>query len=251
MQRFFALHRRVLGFARGAATVTDTNRSFAFRHNWRDSACKVFAAAARIREKVTAGVRRLQDTVGRNIEFMQDQSQKKYARESATAKGTPAETREVERRNAERQAFTAAAEVVDLGSGARFSTRTTDLGPGGCFVDTIVPFPVDSKVRVSIRRDKLQFEAGGVVVYSQAGLGMGIAFNELRRGQQNILEQWLDDSGRIQQHAVVQSSTPAERPVVSVGSDHAAFVRLVRLMIIKGILTEAEGTTIFTDPVFF
>jgi hypothetical protein len=168
-----------------------------------------------------------------------------------STKSKSAAAKETERRNGDRQTFTAAAEVVDLGSGARFSTRTTDLSSGGCFVDTIVPFPVDSKVRVSIRREKVQFEAGGTVVYSQAGLGMGIAFNELRRGQQNILEQWLNDSNRISQQAVVESSAPAERPAVSVGSDHAAFVRLVRLMIIKGILSEAEGTAIFNDPVFF
>ena len=40
--------------------------------------------------------------------------------------------KEAERRNAGRHMFTASADVVELGSGARFSTRTTDLGPGGC-----------------------------------------------------------------------------------------------------------------------
>lgn len=182
---------------------------------------------------------------------MYDHSQKKYARDSVSAKAKATATREIERRSGDRQPFTAAAEVVDLGSGARFSTRTTDLSSGGCFVDTIVPFPVDSKVRVTIRRDKVQFEAGGTVVYSQAGLGMGIAFNELRRGQQSILEQWLNDSSRAAQQPVVEKPESLERPAVSVGSDHAALVRLVRVMIIKGILSEAEGSAIFKDPVFF
>jgi len=179
---------------------------------------------------------------------MYDHTQKKYSRDSVKAKAAAA--REIERRNGDRQPFTAAAEVVDLGSGARFSTRTTDLSPGGCFVDTIVPFPVNSNVRVTIRRDKVQFEAGGTVVYSQAGLGMGIAFNELRRGQQSILDQWLD-STRAPQQPVLENTDSLERPAVSVGSDHAAFVRLVRLMTIKGILSEAEASAIFKDPVFF
>lgn len=188
---------------------------------------------------------------------MYDQTQKRYARDNSIVKGKSAEAKEADRRNADRQPFTAAAEVVDLGSGARFSTRTTDLSAGGCFVDTIVPFPVESKVRLTIRREKVQFEVGGTVVYSQAGLGMGIAFNELRRGQQNILEQWLGDSTRTTaaQHPMVDTGAAdrpvVDRPAVSVGSDHAALVRLVRLMIIKGILSEAEGTAIFNDPVFF
>jgi hypothetical protein len=86
---------------------------------------------------------------------------------------------EAERRAAERHMFTAGAEVVELKSGARFSTRTTDLGPGGCFVDTTVPFPIGSIVRVTLNKGKTTFETAGTVVYSQHGLGMGIAFSEL------------------------------------------------------------------------
>src|SRR5277367_6418742 len=85
---------------------------------------------------------------------------------------------EAERRGAERHMFTAGAEVVELKSGARFCTRTTDLGPGGCFVDTTVPFPAGSKVRVTLQKGKTTFQTAGSVVYSQLGLGMGIAFEE-------------------------------------------------------------------------
>ena len=84
---------------------------------------------------------------------MYEHTQRTYSADNIKAKSTA--TSETERRSGDRQPFTAAAEVVDLGSGARFSTRTTDLGSGGCFVDTIVPFPVDSKVRVTIRRGKI------------------------------------------------------------------------------------------------
>jgi hypothetical protein len=180
---------------------------------------------------------------------MYDHSQRTYSADNIKAKS--AATSETERRSGDRQPFTAAAEVVDLGSGARFSTRTTDLGSGGCFVDTIVPFPVDSKVRVTIRREKLQFEAVGLVVYSQAGLGMGIAFDGLDRKQSLVLDQWLYGSTRTTQQSDTHSNSPVDRPAVSIGSDHAVLVRLVRLMIIKGILSEAEGSSIFNDPVFF
>lgn len=89
---------------------------------------------------------------------------------------TGATVTDSERRDGNRHIFTAAADVVELSSGARFSTRTTDLGPGGCFVDTTNPFPVGSKLHVRLHKGKTSFETSGTVVYSQHGLGMGIAF---------------------------------------------------------------------------
>ena len=119
---------------------------------------------------------------------MYDHGNKKQSRDTTPGK---AATREAERRSADRHSFTASAEVVELASGARFSTRTTDLGPGGCFVDTMVPFPVGAQVKVAVRKDQTQFDTCGTVVYSQHGLGMGIAFDELDASQRAALDEWL------------------------------------------------------------
>jgi hypothetical protein len=166
-------------------------------------------------------------------------------------KKNEAATVAADRRNADRHSFTASAEVVEHSSGARFSTRTTDLGPGGCFVDTILPFPVGAKVRVTVRKGQTDFETDGLVVYSQTGLGMGIAFHPLERYQRQALDNWLleltgtkqslepDATGRARQDA-----TSVKKPQTS-----AAIVRFVRLMISKGIITEAEGASILHDPV--
>jgi hypothetical protein len=98
---------------------------------------------------------------------MYDHGQKSGSRGKAVG------TADSDRRNTDRHSFTASAEVVELSSGAKFSARTTDLGPGGCFVDTMVPFPVGANVRVNVRKGKTQFDTPGMVVYSQAGLGWG------------------------------------------------------------------------------
>ncbi len=158
-------------------------------------------------------------------------------------------TSEAERRVADRHVFTASAEVVELGSGARFATRTTDLGPGGCFVDTMVPFPVGAKVRVSVRKGQTQFETGGIVVYSQTGLGMGIAFDTMEPHQRQALDSWLIEltGGRqtLSNGATLGAGrfegnrTPATSPTA---------VRLIQLLISKGILTEAEGSSVLIDP---
>jgi hypothetical protein len=96
---------------------------------------------------------------------------------------------EAERRNMFRTTFTASADVIDLASGTRFSLRMTDIGTGGCFLDTLLPFPVGSRVRVTLRHGLMDFEAEGQVVYSQPGLGMGISFDELNSEQKTSLVQ--------------------------------------------------------------
>jgi hypothetical protein len=175
--------------------------------------------------------------------------------------GKPEKAQEAERRIAERHMFTAAAEVIELQSGARFSTRTMDLGPGGCFVDTTVPFPVGSKVRIALQKGKTNFKTAGNVVYSQAGLGMGIAFESQEPQQRAALDEWIAEvtgnSPIAHDHA---HHEPAEHELVvhargaKAQSHHrsdewVAMVRLVQLLIGKGLLTEAEGTSILHDPV--
>ena len=165
-------------------------------------------------------------------------------------KSNSAEVKEAERRCEDRHMFTAAAEVVELSSGARFSTRTTDLGPGGCFIDTTNPFPVGAKVRVTIRKGKHEFHTPGNVVYSQLGLGMGIAFAELDPPQREALNAWIGGLSE-EAHSAGEAYRPEKWPSMSgaAPADRAALTRLVRLMITKGILTEAEGSSVLVDPV--
>jgi hypothetical protein len=158
-------------------------------------------------------------------------------------------TGEAERRGNDRHTVSASAEVVELVSGAKFSTRTTDLGPGGCFVDTMVPFPVGSNVRVKVHKGKTQFETGGLVVYSQTGLGMGIAFSEMDESQRSALDRWFAELTGEKQAAAHDSGSAGSQLTGSRSGDKTALVRLVRLMITKGILTEAEGASVLMDPV--
>jgi hypothetical protein len=164
-----------------------------------------------------------------------------------TSAGKHSTVKEAERRGAERHSFTASAEIIELSSGARFSTRTTDLGPGGCFVDTMTPFPVGAKVRVTVKKTKTDFQTEGTVVYSQTGLGMGIAFAELNPGQRLALEEWLTEltGGKQILHDAPRG---AKAGLFGHSVDHASLVRLVQLMIGKGILTEAEGASVLLDP---
>ena len=90
---------------------------------------------------------------------------------------------ETERRKMSRLTFTASAEVIDHASRTQFSLRMVDIGTGGCFLDTLLPLPIGSRVRVTLRHGDTDFQAEGQVVYTQPRLGMGIAFDELNSEQ--------------------------------------------------------------------
>lgn len=178
---------------------------------------------------------------------MHESGKKNYTPKESSSRS--AAVKEAERRGTERHTFTAGADVMEIGSGARFSTRTTDLGPGGCFVDTTNPFPVGSKLRLKLNKGKSSFETRGTVVYSQNGLGMGVAFDELDSAQVIALAEWLSEV--TGERVLPQDSARVARRASDFQrhSESPALVRLVRLLITKGILTEAEGSSVLYDPV--
>jgi hypothetical protein len=175
---------------------------------------------------------------------MHDKTHGKYSSGAATRETG---TKEADRRGADRHIFTASAEVVDMATGARFSTRTTDLGPGGCFVDTLSPLPVGSQVHVSVRNGQTHFRSEGTVVYSQDGLGMGIEFASLDPTQEKALATWLSEltGGRYIPTVDLRQEKRAPR-VNSV--DPAMIARLIQLLISKGLLSAAEGASVLHDP---
>jgi hypothetical protein len=69
--------------------------------------------------------------------------------------------------------------------------RTSELSIGGCYIDTLNPFPEGTAVKVRIIRDEGVFETIGKVIYSHSGLGMGISFVEIAADQRSILENWI------------------------------------------------------------
>jgi hypothetical protein len=90
-----------------------------------------------------------------------------------------------------RCAFVASSEVTDTHSGTRLSARTSELGLGGCYVDSLNPFPAGTEVLLRILRDQGVFETNAKVVYCDPKFGMGLAFTRTAPGQRSILEDWL------------------------------------------------------------
>ena len=80
-----------------------------------------------------------------------------------------------------------------MSSGTLLSGRTSELGIGGCYVDSLNPFPEGTLVGLRILRDQGVFETKAKVVYCDARFGMGLAFTDMTPDQRSLLEAWLTE----------------------------------------------------------
>lgn len=155
-----------------------------------------------------------------------------------------------ERRRSTRYPFTASAEVTELKTLTKIIGRTSDLARGGCFVDVISPFPSGTAVRVRLALEQRTFEAQAKVVYSQNGMGMGIAFLSATPECVKVLDGWLAVlSGNVLPEnptmEAPQEPAPAQpRAAAEAGGDlEPRFVlnELIITLMRKRVLSEAEG----------
>ena len=90
-------------------------------------------------------------------------------------------------------------------------TNATDIGGRGCYVETLLPLPVGTKVKIIFWMDDERIQTSGVVRASDGGVGMGIEFTQLDDHVQERLQKHLEklDAG-LQRHAAAKSATNAE-----------------------------------------
>jgi hypothetical protein len=152
-----------------------------------------------------------------------------------------------ERRSSVRYPFTAAADVVDMEAAARLSARTSDLGRGGCFIDTVSTFPVGTTVSLRVTSEGKSFEGRARVVYEAVGMGMGLAFTAVEPDQLWVLEKWL---GRLSGELPPELDEPetgatfTHEPVHEASrSAEPGFVlnELIITLVRKRVLSESEG----------
>jgi hypothetical protein len=149
-----------------------------------------------------------------------------------------------ERRHHLRFPFSATVEAVETKSGTKITGRTSDLGLGGCYVDTLSPFPVGTEAKIRILRENESFEAQAKVVYSLIGMGMGMAFVSAQPKQIRLFQRWLQEisgqpasaeDGSSQQGS---ETAPAERTQTL---KNVVLSDLIMTLMQKKVLTEREG----------
>jgi hypothetical protein len=98
---------------------------------------------------------------------------------------------EQDRRRTVRFPFDASADVIEDSSGKRIVAHVSEVSLTGCFLQTADPFPAGASVVVKVFKEGRFFEAHGTVASSQAKLGMGVAFLEVKPYFLTVLRKWL------------------------------------------------------------
>jgi len=152
----------------------------------------------------------------------------------------------IERRKHPRYAFSATAEVVEMRSGARIQGRVSDLSRGGCYIDSISPFGVNSEVKIRIVDQDRTFVAQCKVMFAQAGMGMGLLFTVIDPEQLPVLKGWLAElSGEVQPDTAVlgQESSRLKAEADKAPSQEQSYVlnELIIALMRKNVLSDVEG----------
>ena len=71
-------------------------------------------------------------------------------------------------------------------------TSATDIGGRGCYVETLLPLPLGTKIHIVFWIDEEKVRTTGVVRASDPGVGMGIEFTDLENPVQDKLQAHLD-----------------------------------------------------------
>jgi hypothetical protein len=154
-----------------------------------------------------------------------------------------------ERRGNLRFPFTASVEAIEPKSGTRIQGRSTDLGLGGCYVDSLNPYAVGTVVKIRITKDRESFETKAMVTFSQVGMGMGLSFIAAEPQQSQIFQRWVtqlsgDGSAPPPVETVLGETKSAnESSHWDTPGDERLYVlnELVIALMRKGVLSEGDG----------
>jgi hypothetical protein len=156
-----------------------------------------------------------------------------------------------ERRRMKRHAFSATTEVADVASGARLTTRAADLSVQGCYLDSLNPFAIGSKIQVRISWGGAELKCAAVVRDSQPGMGMGVSFTDLDDARRALIEQWIE---KLDPQASADFSVSALsenfKSTASPSSTEPLAIKLIELLQKKGLLTTNDVAALFRDNIF-
>ena len=152
-----------------------------------------------------------------------------------------------ERRSHLRFPFTASVEAIEPKSGTRINGRSTDLGLGGCYVDSLNPFAVGTVVKIRITKNDECFDAKAMVTFSQVGMGMGLSFVASEPQQSALFQRWVIElsAGGSEQGVREDRDARLSKSAGPYEALHAGQADVLNELVIalmrKGLLAEREG----------
>jgi hypothetical protein len=97
-----------------------------------------------------------------------------------------------ERRRAPRYQLVADAEIESPLSQEPIKARTSDVSLVGCFMNTKYALSPGTEIQLQIKYEGASFAASGEVARSEASMGFGVSFGDMKAAQQMLLRKWLE-----------------------------------------------------------
>lgn len=98
---------------------------------------------------------------------------------------------EEERRRHWRYPCIGEAWICTQGANVSLQARLIDISLGGCYLDTMNPFPSETVIELKLALGNRQVLAGGSVRASRQGFGMGVAFTEVGEAELTKLQELI------------------------------------------------------------
>ena len=96
------------------------------------------------------------------------------------------------RRRFARHKITFPLELRDTRSGTSMQTNATDISGCGCYVETMIPLPLGTEIKIAFWIESEKINTTGTVKASDPGVGMGIEFTGMNPEIQKRLQQLLE-----------------------------------------------------------
>jgi DNA-binding NarL/FixJ family response regulator len=100
-----------------------------------------------------------------------------------------------DRRVKSRLACRLGADVFRVGSGVPYRCSLSDIGTGGCYVETTEPFPVGTTLDIVVRTQDVKLRVRGSVQTMHPGFGMGVRFSLNNANERAQVEQLIACQG--------------------------------------------------------
>ncbi|HZP31874.1 MAG TPA: PilZ domain-containing protein [Candidatus Acidoferrales bacterium] len=168
-------------------------------------------------------------------------SQQSLERSTASTNGQIAAG---ERREAHRYAFICPAELMNLDGSMRISARTSDLSLTGCYIDTLNPLPVGTRVLLELTKNNQRLQCQAEVTSCHMGSGMGLNFDPLTPAQVDTVVSWLEETSSPEASFPSAAGAP---PEMSLKTNPQFATKLLKILERKGILTRSEANELLRD----
>ena len=103
-----------------------------------------------------------------------------------------------EHRKSDRLRVNCPVDVTEKGVRAAVRCNMADVSPGGCYIETVLPFPVSVELEISFSPHGFLVRARGTVQYVHPGMGMGLKFN------------WKDEEPFTRLMSILEKQQPTE-----------------------------------------